>query len=138
MTIVAHTDGASRGNPGESGIGILLRDEQGSTLFEGSGYIGKATNNIAEYQALLACLKKTQEFACTKLVVHSDSELMVKQLRGEYKVKDHILQRLHKEAKELLSRAAYKFEIRHVARDDNSEADELANIGIDGKQLLQV
>ena len=63
MTIVAHTDGASRGNPGESGIGILLRDEQGSTLFEGSGYIGKATNNIAEYQALLACLKKTPRVA---------------------------------------------------------------------------
>ncbi len=138
MTIVANTDGASRGNPGESGIGILLRDEQGGTLFEGSGYIGKATNNIAEYEALLACLKKTHEFACTKLVVLSDSELMVKQLRGEYKVKDRILQRLHKEAKELLSRATYKFEIRHVAREDNSEADELANIGIDSKQLLQV
>ena len=138
MTIVAHTDGASRGNPGESGIGIVLRDEKGMTLFEGGGYIGKATNNFAEYQALLMCLRKIQEFPCTKLVLYSDSELMVRQMRGEYKVKDRVLQRLFKEATELLSRAPFRFEIIHVAREENQEADELANIGIDGKQALPV
>jgi len=138
MTIVAHTDGASRGNPGESGIGIILRDDKGTTLFEGSGYLGKATNNIAEYQALLACLRKAQEFPCTKLVVYSDSELMVRQLRRQYKVRDRILQRLYAEATDLLKQASYQFEINHVAREENREADELANVGIDSRQPLEV
>jgi len=138
MTIVAHTDGASRGNPGESGIGIILRDDKGTTLFEGSGYLGKATNNIAEYQALLACLRKAQEFPCTKLVVYSDSELMVRQLRRQYKVRDRILQRLYAEATDLLKQASYQFEINHVAREENREADELANVGIDSRVPLEV
>jgi len=138
MTIVAHTDGASRGNPGESGIGIILRDDKGTTLFEGSGYLGKATNNIAEYQALLACLRKAQEFACTKLIVYSDSELMVRQLRREYKVRDRMLQRLYAEATSLLKQAPFTFEINHVAREENREADELANVGIDSRQPLEV
>ena len=138
MTIVAYTDGASRGNPGESGIGIILRDDNGTTLFEGSGYLGKATNNIAEYQALLACLRKAQEFPCTKLVVNSDSELMVRQLRREYKVRDRRLQRLYDEALGLLKQARFTFEINHVAREDNRDADELANMGIDNRQPLEV
>ena len=83
MTLYANTDGASRGNPGESGIGIILRDERGTVVYSGSGYIGRTTNNAAEYQALLACLKKVLQLGCSKLVVRSDSELMVRQLRGQ-------------------------------------------------------
>jgi ribonuclease HI len=93
MTIYAHCDGASRGNPGESGIGIIFRDEQGNVIYSGSGYIGKATNNVAEYEALIACLEKTIQLHCKKLIVHSDSELMVRQLQGTYKVKNKHLQK---------------------------------------------
>lgn len=138
MTIVAHTDGASRGNPGESGIGIVLEDEMGNTIFEGGGFIGTATNNIAEYQALLACLMKTKAFSCTRLVVYSDSELMVRQLKGQYKVKEPTLRRLFAEAKAILKASPFTFEIKHVAREENRRADELANVGINSKEILQV
>src|SRR3990172_6948652 len=88
MIVHAYTDGAARGNPGESGVGVIYKDEHGATLTKLSGYIGKATNNAAEYQALLACVKGASNLKCSRLIVHSDSELMVLQLNGEYKVKD--------------------------------------------------
>lgn len=138
MTIYAYTDGASRGNPGESGIGIVLRDEQGNVLFEGGGYIGTATNNIAEYQALLACMKKAKELSCKKLIVYSDSQLMVRQLRGEYRVKDAKIRQQFTQAKELLKTVPFTFEIIHIEREHNSYADELANAGIDNKEQLKV
>ena len=135
-TIFAHTDGASRGNPGESGIGLILRDEAGNVLYAAGGYIGIATNNTAEYRALLACLAKAAELTCSRLVVRSDSELMVRQLRGEYKVKDPNLRRLHGDARTILEAAPYEFEIIHVDRSENRDADLLANRGIDSKKPL--
>jgi len=136
MTLLAHTDGASRGNPGESGIGVVIRDETGKTLTAISDYIGKATNNIAEYKALLTCLQLAQETNCTKLVVHSDSELMVRQIRGTYKVKDQGLKPLFAQVQELLASASFTFEIQHVAREENAQADELANRGINLKRRV--
>ncbi len=138
MTLIGYTDGASRGNPGESGIGVILRDEQGAVVYSGSGYIGRTTNNIAEYQALLACLKKAIALRASKLIVHSDSELMVRQMRGEYRVKDKNLQRHFSEAKRLVSTAPFAFEIVHVERERNRDADLLANAGIDSKRALKV
>lgn len=138
MTIHAFTDGASRGNPGESGIGIILKGEHGEIIYSGGGYLGKATNNAAEYQALIACLKKIHETQCTKLVVHSDSELMVRQVQGKYKVKDKNLQKYFQSVHKLLDTAPYKFEIVHIAREENHEADMLANAGIDSKRKLKV
>ena len=138
MIIYAYTDGASRANPGESGIGIILRDEQGHVLFSGGGYIGKATNNAAEYQALIACLEKTLKTPCKKLVVHSDSELMVRQLQGKYRVKDKELQKYYAKVTSLLATAPFEFEIRHVERERNRDADLLANAGIDNKHRLRV
>ena len=138
MTIYAFTDGASRGNPGESGIGIILKDEQGNILFTASGYIGKATNNIAEYEALLACLQKVAQMECKKLIVHSDSELMVRQILGRYKVKDKKLQEYFQSAKQYLKAATYEFSIRHIERSLNSEADMLANAGIDGREPIRI
>lgn len=138
MTLIANTDGASRGNPGESGIGVVLRDGRGRVVYEGCGYIGKATNNVAEYQALLHCLRKAREARCTRLVVHSDSELMVKQLRGEYRVRDAQLRKFHDEAKRLIREAGFAFEIVHVERSQNKDADLLANTGIETRQPLQV
>ncbi len=137
MIVHAYTDGASRGNPGESGIGVILKDEQGSVIISGGGYIGTATNNIAEYRALLACLKKAITMKCSHLVVHSDSQLMVRQLLGEYRVKDKILQEFFREAKALLNAASFTFSIVHVERENNREADLLANSGIDAKLPLQ-
>jgi ribonuclease HI len=138
MTIYAYTDGASRGNPGESGIGVVLRDEKGTTLFSDCGYIGNATNNIAEYQALIACLKKVQKTKCTKLIVHTDSELMARQLQGKYKVKNKNLQQHFTAVHRLLETASFDFEIVHIERDQNVEADRLANTGIDTKNILRV
>jgi len=138
MTLYANTDGASRGNPGESGIGIILRDERGTVVYSGSGYIGRTTNNAAEYQALLSCLKKAIQLGCSKLIIRSDSELMVRQLKGEYRVKDKNLQRYHAEANRLIASAPFVFEVVHVEREKNRDADLLANSGIDGRRKLKV
>ena len=138
MTLFAHTDGASRGNPGESGIGIIFRDELGNVVYSGGGYIGTATNNIAEYQALLACLRKALTMQCAHLIVHSDSQLMVRQMCGQYRVKDKMLQTFHQEAARILRQAQFTFKILHVDREENSDADLLANTGIDSRLPLQL
>ncbi len=138
MKISAFIDGASRNNPGESGIGVILKNEQGATLEKVFGSIGKATNNIAEYKALLKCLKMVRNMPCKQLVVHSDSELMVRQLNGEYRVKNATLKRFFLQAHKLIQDAPFTFEIRHVVREQNREADQLANLGIDTKRRVTV
>ena len=138
MTIYAYTDGASRGNPGESGIGILLKNEEGSILYSGSGYIGLATNNIAEYEALLICLQKVSGMECSKLIVHSDSQLIVRQILGEYRVKDKKLQKYYSDVNQAVLSARFVFEIKHIDREQNRDADRLANIGIDSKKKLRI
>lgn len=136
MTIVAHTDGASRGNPGESGIGIQMSDEKGNLLVSLSDYLGVATNNVAEYRALLECIKLARETTCTRLVVYSDSELMVRQVLGSYKVKDSGLKTYFQEVQRLLAEAPFSLDIRHVAREENKIADDLANRGINLKRRV--
>jgi ribonuclease HI len=138
MVLHAYTDGASRGNPGESGIGIILRDDEGRVVFSGGGYIGRATNNVAEYEALLACLKKARALGPSKLILHSDSQLMVRQLRGEYRVKDKNLQKYFRQARQLLDKARFAFEILHIERAQNHDADLLANVGIESRRKLKV
>jgi ribonuclease HI len=138
MTLLGYTDGASRGNPGESGIGIVVKNEKGDTLFKTGGYIGKATNNLAEYSALLTLVKKVRTMECSRLVVHSDSELMVKQLNGEYKTKNQEIAKLSDRIRKLLATSSFAFEIRHIPREANLEADGLANEGIDSRKRLRV
>jgi ribonuclease HI len=138
MTILAYTDGASRGNPGESGVGIVLKDELGNLIASHFGYIGQATNNIAEYTALAACLKLVQGIGCNHLIVHSDSELMVRQLNGEYKVKDEQLKKHFRHIQKILTASPFQFAIEHLPREKNREADLLANRGIDTKKRLSV
>jgi ribonuclease HI len=138
MTILAYTDGASRGNPGESGVGVVLKDERGQVIASQYGYIGKATNNVAEYTALAACLKLVQATECSVLVVHSDSELMVRQLNGQYKVKDAGLKKHFQHIKHMLGASPFQFNITHIPREKNQEADELANLAIDTKKKLVV
>lgn len=138
MTIFAYTDGASRGNPGESGIGVILKDEQGNTITSQYGYIGRTTNNIAEYTALVTCLNLVKKIECKNLIVHSDSELMVRQLNGEYKVKDKDIKKYYQRVKKILEDFSVEFEIKHIPRDENHEADRLANRGIDTKKRVKV
>jgi ribonuclease HI len=138
MTILAYTDGASRGNPGDSGVGVIMKDESGTIVSSEYGYIGQATNNIAEYTALATCLKLAGTLGCKSLVVHSDSELMVRQLNGEYKVKDLKLKQQYQIIQNLLTNAKFQFSIKHVPREKNREADLLANRGIDTKKQLNV
>ncbi len=138
MILYAATDGASRGNPGESGVGVVVRDEQGTTVLSLSGYIGRATNNIAEYTALTLLLKHMADIPCTRLEVQSDSELMVRQVNGQYRVKDPDLKRCHAEVHRLCSNAPFEFVLRYVPRENNSEADRLANRGIESREPVHV
>jgi ribonuclease HI len=136
MTLYAATDGASRGNPGESGVGVIVHDESGREVMSEYGYIGKATNNIAEYTALIVLLKKMRDVQCTRLVVQSDSELLVRQVNGVYKVKDPGLKLKFEEVQRLRAAAQFALELRYVPREENAEADRLANRGIDEKKIL--
>jgi len=129
-----YTDGASRGNPGEAGAGIAILDEQGNELVGTGKYLGKCTNNEAEYRALLLGLAKCAEFGSGRIKVHLDSELIVKQVNGEYKVKHPNLKPLFQQAIEKLS-AFVSFSVSHVRREKNSRADELANQAIDDHVL---
>jgi ribonuclease HI len=133
MTILAYTDGAARGNPGDGGIGVIMLSEEGNVLYSFGGYLGTTTNNVAEYRALLHCLRKAPELPCSRMVVHSDSQLMVRQLLGEYRVKDKKLAPLYLEAIRLLKAAPFDIKVIHIDRDSNREADLLANAGIDGR-----
>ncbi len=123
-------DGAARGNPGEAGCGAVIFDETGRVLEELCRYLGHATNNVAEYQGLLMGVEGVLRLGGKRLRVQSDSELMVRQLNGLYRVKDDKLRRLYKKALDLLHRLkAYR--IIHVAREHNRLADQLANRAID-------
>jgi len=138
MMVHAFTDGASRGNPGESGIGIIFQDEKGKVLKSIYAYIGEATNNIAEYTALIVCLKHAQKLHLRNLVIHSDSELLVRQMEGMYKVKEPRLRRLFEQAQALIDANSFQCTFRHVTRDHNREADRLANLGIDSRRAIQI
>lgn len=123
-------DGAARGNPGEAGCGAVIFDETGRVLEELCRYLGHATNNVAEYQGLLMGVEGVLRLGGKRLRVQSDSELMVRQLNGLYRVKDDKLRRLYKKVLDLLHRLeAYR--IIHVAREHNRLADQLANRAID-------
>jgi len=123
-------DGASRGNPGEAGCGAVIFDETGKTLRELTRYLGRATNNVAEYEGLLMGLEETLRLGVKRLRVESDSELLVRQLNGAYRVKDEKLIRLHQQARALL-RQLESYRIIHVRREKNRLADRLANQAID-------
>lgn len=128
--LIAHTDGGARGNPGPAGYGVVIHDSRGNKVAALSQYLGKQTNNFAEYQALIAALEYAVEHEPKALKVISDSELLVRQIKGIYKVKEPTLRDLHGRAKELISQLEW-FQIEHVLRGHNREADELANTAMD-------
>lgn len=126
-----YTDGGSRGNPGPAGIGGVLK-LAGRKTVELSKYIGRATNNQAEYRAFIAGLKLAQKNKVNDLTCYLDSELIVKQIKGEYRVKDAGLKVLWQEAKEIIS-LFEKVTVRHVKREKNEQADKLVNIALDNE-----
>lgn len=138
MVCLAYTDGASRGNPGDSGIGLLVKSESGELILSEHGYIGTATNNIAEYTALLALLNRMKTKQCSRLIVHSDSELMVRQLNGQYKVKDEGLKEYYRKVTLVRDSLPFDIEVRHIPREQNRDADRLANEGIDGRKAIRI
>ncbi len=127
--LTLQVDGAARGNPGPAGIGIFLKDKDGQVLLEEKEYIGHKTNNEAEYTALIIGLERASSFG-NKIEVISDSELMVKQINGIYKVKQNHLKELYSQVQQ---KAAHfvSFKISHCYRESNKEADKLANEAID-------
>jgi ribonuclease HI len=128
--ITVRVDGASRGNPGPAGIGAVVEFEDGTPSRELSAYIGETTNNVAEYRALLMALDEAGRHEAQSITVYSDSELLVRQMNGEYKVKAAHLRPLHLEARRRL-RAFPAARILHVMREENRRADLLANLAID-------
>jgi ribonuclease HI len=126
----AYVDGGARGNPGPSGYGVAIQDAAGHPVAELSEYLGHHTNNFAEYQGLLAALRYAAEHQIKALQVVSDSELMVRQLKGVYKVRHPELRKLYDEAQQLVRKLEH-FEIRHALREHNQIADRLANEAMD-------
>ena len=128
--LVAHSDGGARGNPGPAGYGVVVQDEAGRKVAALSEYLGHQTNNFAEYQGLIAALEYALQHGPKALKVISDSELLVRQIKGIYKVKNATLQDLHGRAKQLIAQLDW-FSIGHALREHNQEADRLANEAMD-------
>ena len=128
--LIAHSDGGARGNPGPAGYGVVIKDESGKKVAALSEYLGHQTNNFAEYQGLIAALEYALKHGPKAMKLISDSELLVRQIKGIYKVKNAVLQDLHGRAKELIAQMEW-FSIGHAFREHNQEADRLANEAMD-------
>jgi ribonuclease HI len=129
-TLIINVDGASRGNPGPAAVGITLKDEHSQLVAAISQKIGITTNNQAEYKAIIAALKKALSLGAKRIFVKSDSELMVRQMQGSYRVKKAELIPLHREAGRL-SGCFESFTLVSIPREENREADKLANLALD-------
>jgi ribonuclease HI len=125
-----NVDGGSRGNPGPAAIAAVVQDGNGEIVEERSEAIGTATNNVAEYRALLLGIERAAALGARRLELIGDSELIVRQVNGEYKVKDDALRELHRQVHDALQ-GFEKWSIRHVRRDENAEADRLVNETLD-------
>jgi ribonuclease HI len=130
VKLVVNVDGGARGNPGPAAIAAVVQDADGGVVEERGEAIGRATNNVAEYRALLLGIELAAALGATELELVGDSELVVKQVRGEYKVKDATMRELHAQVKQAL-KDFEGWSIRHVRREHNAEADRLVNEALD-------
>jgi ribonuclease HI len=130
VRLLIHIDGGARGNPGEAGFGVHVADESGSHLASLHGYLGTQTNNVAEYAALIAALRYASEAGAESVLIRSDSELLVKQIGGSYRVRNAGLLPLYAAARSLMDRLQ-DVRLVHVRRERNKEADALANLAMD-------
>jgi len=128
--LIAHSDGGARGNPGPAAYGVVIKDQSGRKIAALSEYLGHQTNNVAEYRGLIAALEYALDHGHKALQVVSDSELLVRQIKGFYKVKTRALRELHGRAKELIAHLDW-FSIEHALREHNRAADRLANAAMD-------
>jgi ribonuclease HI len=133
VKLTVNVDGGARGNPGPAAIGVVVRDSDGGILATVSETIGEATNNVAEYRALIAGIQQAKLLGADRLELFGDSELVVKQVRGEYKVKNPGIRPLHAEVVEAL-RGFDDWSIDHVRREQNADADALVNDALDGRE----
>jgi ribonuclease HI len=131
--VIAHIDGGARGNPGPAGYGVFLQDEKGQVIARLHRYLGNQTNNFAEYSGLVAALEYASAHGLRSLQIYSDSELLVRQLKGIYKVNNLGLKPLYQRAQSLIRNLDH-FRIDHVRREQNKEADRLANLAMDEKK----
>jgi ribonuclease HI len=136
LSVTIHIDGGSRGNPGPAGAGVVLRDGEGAILYQGGLFLGRATNNVAEYSGLLAGLKAAADLKASQVRVVSDSELLVRQMNGQYRVKNEGLKPLYEQAKQLAAGFA-RCAFQHVRRELNKEADHLANQAMDARRNVE-
>src|SRR6476661_7789789 len=131
-TLSIEFDGGSRGNPGPAAIGVVVRAQDNTPLITLGRCIGRATNNVAEYRALITGLQKAKELGAKRVLVRGDSELIIRQMRGEYRVKSPDMRPLYEQAKELFDEFD-EARIEHNYRDKNTLADRLANLAMDKK-----
>jgi ribonuclease HI len=132
-TLTLQFDGGSRGNPGPAGIGVVVSAADGTPLVTLGRFIGRATNNVAEYRALITAMEEALKLGAKNVVIRGDSELIIKQMRGEYRVKNPDMKLLYDEAQSLLSQFAYA-KIEHNLRHKNELADQLANLAMDRRK----
>jgi ribonuclease HI len=130
VKLVVHVDGGARGNPGPAAIGVVVTTPEGADVAEAAEPIGTATNNVAEYRALLRGIELAREHGATELAIFGDSELVVKQIGGQYRVKDAGLKPLHAQARAALAEAG-QWSFSHVRREQNAGADALVNQALD-------
>lgn len=130
LHVEVFTDGASRGNPGQAGAGWVITASSGELLKEGFAYLGRRTNNEAEYEAVIRALEDATSLGARSVSLRSDSQLLVRQINGQYRVKNARLANLHRAAREVIQHFR-RFDARHIPREQNSEADALANKAID-------
>ncbi len=137
MGLIIYVDGGARGNPGPAGAGVVIRDAAGRTLYEAGYFLGRQTNNAAEYHALIRALERAAREGHQAVTIHSDSELLVRQLTGQYQVKSALLAPLFHQAQTLLLKMGH-WTIRHVRREENQRADQLANLAMDQRRDVVV
>lgn len=131
-TLTLQFDGGSRGNPGPAGIGVVIRAADGTPIYTLGRYVGRCTNNVAEYTALITALEEARRLGARKVVVRGDSELIIKQMKGEYRVKHPDMKVLYERAQSLV-REFDEVKITHNLREHNELADKLANLAMDRK-----
>ncbi len=137
LHVIIHTDGGAKGNPGPAGAGVVICDARdGMCIHEAGLFLGRATNNVAEYQGMLYGLRTAKQLGARHVQLVSDSELMVRQMLGQYRVKNAGLKPLYAEATQL-TREFESFQIRHVRREHNAQADKLVNLAIQQKQNVE-
>ncbi len=130
--LTINTDGGARGNPGPAAIGVVIRDEAGEVIFEHGSYIGETTNNIAEYSALIKALETARDLGADEVKINMDSELIVKQMLGQYKIKQPALQELAAQVIKLL-KSFSQYSFSHVRREFNKDADAMVNQALDAR-----